>query len=80
MLGVYIGLKTRTDPPTAACPEIWKLRFTEASSPEGKTSPGNPTGADEKGLLQLFYTLGNCRLGAEGPVIFILGCKIPQLW
>lgn len=72
---VYIGWKTRADPPTAACPEVWKLRF-----PEGKTSPGNPTGADEKGLLQLFYTLGNCRLGAERPVIFTLGCKIPQLW
>lgn len=69
MLGVT-DWKTRVDPPTAACPEVWK-----PISPEGKTSPGNPTGANEN-----YFTPWEIAGLAQRPVIFTLGCKTPQLW
>lgn len=54
MLCVYIGWKTRVDPPTAACPEVWKLRFTEANSPEGKNPQAIRQGQMKKGYYNYF--------------------------
>lgn len=35
VLGTYVGWKTKEDPVSASCPEVWKLRVIEDTSPGG---------------------------------------------